>query len=212
MEWRRKVIVAQRAMVVAVAATVLMITLGLGVRAQDDGETLTIGLNEYKGSGVSGWASLMPIDEGVQVTMAVEGKAVTGNHPSHVHTGTCDDFDPDPLYPLTTVILDPLSDDGTSKTTVEDVTLDELLGDDYVILVHKSAEELTNYFVCGDIKRSNTFSGRTGAGSMGPPSAGVGTASPASSSRALLSAGVGALVAVLLAASVPMWRRRAARD
>ena len=34
------------------------------------------------------------------------------------------------------------------------VRLRDLRRDDYVILVHKSPEELTNYFVCGDIKRS----------------------------------------------------------
>jgi hypothetical protein len=77
-----------------------------------------------------------------------------GNHPTHIHTGTCANFDPDPTYPLTTVILEDVSDVGVSETTVEEVRLRDLLRADYVILVHKSPEELTNYFVCGDIKRS----------------------------------------------------------
>ena len=84
--------------------------------------------------------------------MKLSGEQLTGNHPTHIHTGTCADFDPNPTYPLTTVILDDVSDAGISETTVENVRLRDLLASDYVILVHKSAEELTNYFVCGDIK------------------------------------------------------------
>ncbi len=211
MEGQHKVIVARPGLVISAIALVFMIAVRTEVGAQESGEKLTIALNEYQNSGVSGWASLTPKDDGVQVTMAVEGKAVRGNHPSHVHTGTCADFDPNPLYPLTTVILDPLSDDGASKTTVEDVSLDELLDDDYVILIHKSAEELTNYFVCGDIKESNTFTGPTTAGSMVPPDAGVGAAYSAVPSRAPFFTAVGALTLTLLAASLPLWRGRVQR-
>ena len=151
-----------------VRATVLAWVLVVGVltagaagtpvwtAAQTD-EQLTIALNEYQDSGVSGWATLVPTEDGLRVEMAVEGEPVTGDHPTHVHTGTCENFDPNPTYPLTTVILDPLSADGLSATTVGEVTLEELLDDDFVILVHKSTSELTAYFVCGDINQSNAI-------------------------------------------------------
>lgn len=126
--------------------------------AAQDNESVTLPLNEYMNSGVSGTATLEPRGNATRVTMELSGEPVTGDHPTHIHTGTCADFDPDPTYPLTTVILDDVSDAGTSVTTVEDVRLRDLLRDDYVILVHKSAEELTNYFVCGDIKMSASVS------------------------------------------------------
>jgi hypothetical protein len=80
---------------------------------------------------------------------------ITGDHPTHIHTGTGDDVDPNPLYPLTTVILDPADDLGLSTTDVDDVSLDELLAEDFVILVHQSQDELTTYLVCGEIKETS---------------------------------------------------------
>src|SRR4051794_1164933 len=81
----------------------------LAASAQDTPDTITIALNEYKGSGVSGWATLTANGDGVKVQMAVQGAAVTGDQPTHIHVGTCADFDPNPKYPLTTIVLDPLS-------------------------------------------------------------------------------------------------------
>jgi hypothetical protein len=139
--------------------------------AAQDNLSLTIPLNEYENSGVSGTATLEATEGGTHVEMSLRGEPLTGNHPTHIHTGTCADFDPDPTYPLTTVILSDVSDTGVSETTVEDVRLRDLLDADYVILVHKSAEELTNYFVCGDIKMSEaatetaSHAPRTGIGS-----------------------------------------------
>ena len=140
------------------AITVVMALAGwAGLRpvAAQEEDRLTIALNEYQGSGVSGTATLTAAGEGVQVSMELAGDVLTGGHPTHIHTGTCDDFDPDPTFPLTTVILDEVSDEGVSATAVDAVSLDALLADDYVILVHLSPEELTTYFVCGDIKPSN---------------------------------------------------------
>lgn len=132
--------------------------------AAQDNESITIQLKEYKNSGVSGTATLDSFGNDTSVAMELSGDPVTGNHPTHIHTGTCANFDPDPTYPLTTVILDDVSDAGTSETTVEGVRLRDLLRADYVILVHKSAEELTNYFVCGDIKMSAAVNHVPGAG------------------------------------------------
>lgn len=149
----------------------------LTARAQDNPKTITIALNEYKGSGVSGWAMLTADGKGVKVQMAVEGAAITGDHPTHIHAGTCVDFDPNPKFPLTTVVLDPLSSDGVSETSVPDISLDDLLAGDYVILVHKSHMELTTYFVCGDIKTSNAIAPPAAgeAGTVSMSETGVGT-------------------------------------
>ena len=140
-----------RAIALAAFVVIATSTLEAPVAAQNN-DSITIPLNEYENSGVSGTATLEAFGNGTRVTMELSGDPVTGNHPTHIHTGTCANFDPNPTYPLTTVILDDVSDTGMSETTVEGVRLRDLLRDDYVILVHKSAEELTNYFVCGDIK------------------------------------------------------------
>jgi len=174
--------------------------------AQGDPEDLTIALNEYEDSGVSGWAALTLDGDGVRVAMAIEGDPVTSDHPTHIHTGTCADFDPNPTYPLTTFVLDPLSSDSTSKTTVDDVSLDELLADDYVIVAHKSARELTTYFVCGDIKQSNAFTGPRTAGSASVPSTGTGPV-VTDATGALGTAGRGMLAVSLVLAGFSLRRR-----
>jgi hypothetical protein len=131
-------------------------------------DRVTVPLREYENSGVSGTATLKQTDEGLHVSMTLTGEPLSGNHPAHIHTGTCADFDPDPIYPLTTVILDDVSKTGMSNSTVEDVELDDLLRDDYVILVHESPDELTNYLVCADIKMSASINGvaKAGVGSL----------------------------------------------
>lgn len=112
---------------------------------------VTIPLNEYQGSGVSGIASLSAVGNYVQVSLRLEGMPIVGEHPAHIHTGTCEDFDPNPIFPLTTVDLGVIDGQGGSRSLVQDVSLRDLLADNYVIVVHKSAEELTSYFICGDI-------------------------------------------------------------
>jgi hypothetical protein len=178
------------------------------IAAQDTPETITIALNEYQDSGVSGWATLTAEGDGVAVQMAVEGDQVTGDQPTHIHTGTCEDFDPNPTYPLTTIVLDPLSADGVSQTSVPDVSLDELLSGDYVILVHKSMAELTNYFVCGDIKTSNAISppGPGAAGSVEMAGTGSGSAIAPSTGQTWLL--IGSIIAALLLAGVALQLRR----
>ena len=191
-------------------AVLLMIVLRPGVTVQASTIDLMIELNEYKGSGVTGWAKLTPTIDGMRLTMAVEGTAVTGNHPTHIHTGTCDDFDPNPTYPLTTFILDPLTDDGSSKTVLADISLQKMLADDYVILVHKSMEELTTYFVCGEIKKSNAYVGPRSAGSITVPGTGTGSSAVNGdiSSGAPLLASIGALCMVAALLSLDARRRR----
>ena len=195
----------------AVAAVGLALLAVIAPAAAQDEETgLAIALNEWENSGVSGWAALTPDGDGVRVEMAVEGAEVTGDHPTHIHIGTCDDPDPNPLFPLSTVILDPLSADGTSVTTVEDVTLDELLADDFVILVHPSESQLTPYLVCGDINRANAIPApdAASAGSVTAPSTGAGGDSAPGRAGGILPTALGAAAAALIGAR--MLRRRAA--
>lgn len=142
-KWRRSVSLL-------VVPVFCLVALAVPASAQTVSQ-ITIPLNEYQGSGVSGMASLSAVGNYVQVSMRLNGAPIVGEHPAHIHTGTCENFDPNPIFPLTTVDLGWVDGEGGSRSLVMDVSLRDLVGDDYVILVHKSAEELTNYFVCGDI-------------------------------------------------------------
>lgn len=121
------------------------------VSAQEQTLRVTVDLNEVEDSGISGTAVLTAAAEGVEVVMELGGAELDGDHPTHIHTGTCDDFDPNPLYPLETVVLSSVDDQGLSDTMLDDVALETLWDGEYVILVHQSAEELTSYLVCGEI-------------------------------------------------------------
>ena len=213
----------RHSLTIAAAVALSCAALLRPVAAQDDGR-LTIPLNENENSGVSGTATLAAEGENTRVSLELSGDPVTGDHPSHIHTGTCADFDPDPLYPLTTVILDEVSDEGESDTTVEDVALDDLLADDHVILVHPSAEELYPEWVCGDIKadagggdeqadaggedgQAGADGGTGGAGRIDRmPSSGVGSA--AEGRGAPLPAFLGALAVLAAAAAGGLRLRR----
>ena len=141
---------------VGIASLFFAIVIGLlpsaAAVAQESGMSLTVDLQEFDDSGVTGTAVLTETTEGgVLVSMTLTGETVDGNHPTHIHTGTCSNFDPNPLYPLETVNLSPVNQEGVSETTVADTDLASLQEGEYVILVHESPENLTNYLICGDI-------------------------------------------------------------
>jgi hypothetical protein len=199
------------------------VTLATPAAAQDN-RSLTIPLNEHENSGISGTATLEADGGATHVAMELTGEPLTGNHPTHIHTGTCANFDPDPLHPLTTVILDEINDEGVSETTVEDVRLRDLLAEDHVILVHPSAEELFPELVCGDIKADGGTGGsrddaaavvqgtpgadQASTGVTEAPKAGVGSAQIGLSWTTLIG-----LLAVLFAmASVALASKRGVRD
>lgn len=185
----------------------------VGAQSQDDSESITIDLNEVEESGVSGSATLTAKGDEVIVSSQIEGEMVTGDHPTHIHTGTCEDFDPDPTFPLNTVVLDPVDNEGVSETTVDAISLDELLRGDWVILVHKSAEELTTYLVCGDIKADEDGQNadqQEGVGGMSEvPSAGAGTAVSDRGGATTLLIALGTVVALTAVAGIAMRRLRA---
>jgi hypothetical protein len=151
---------------------------------------------------------------------------VVGENPTHIHTGTCEDLDPNPKYPLNDVELNTTELVGLSDTVV-DVPLDELLSTPHLILIHKSAEELNTYYACGNIVAGMTADAAedSGGGGVTTDEAGARTAGESEShamgnmgsgpvsgaSGALgLAGGVG-LVAVAFALMAVTLRRRQLR-
>src|SRR5215213_4419908 len=106
------------------------------VGAQDN--SVTIDLNELNDSGISGTATLTDNGDGT-TTVEIQVDGATGGHPAHIHEGTCDDLNPNPQYPLTNVDADGLS------TTDVDVSLDDLLSEQYAVNLHLSADNVATY-------------------------------------------------------------------
>jgi hypothetical protein len=136
--------------------------------AQDERtrDRASVTFTELNDSGLSGTAELTARREGTAVSMQISG--VVGEHPTHIHTGTCDDLDPDPRYPLNNVELSTTELAGTSDSVV-DVPLDELLSNPHLILIHKSAEELDVYYACGNIVADTTADAAENSGIGGAP-------------------------------------------
>lgn len=104
---------------------------------------MTIELGELNDSGISGTATLRETGGATEVTISITGAA--GNHPAHIHAGTCDSLDPNPAFPLTSVDAE-----GSSVTTV-DTSLEDLTSEPFAINVHLSPEQIGVYVACGDI-------------------------------------------------------------
>jgi hypothetical protein len=94
-------------------------------------------------SGETGTATLFDGAKGLIVKLRMSGGAV--DQPAHIHKGTCEKLDPKPTYPLKIV------HDGTSETTIPDVTLAMLAKGTYAINVHKSPTEVPIYVACGNL-------------------------------------------------------------
>ncbi len=152
-------------------------------------------------SGVVGAASLTAKGERTVVEIRLDG--AMGDHPTHIHQGTCDDLDPNPEFPLTNVQLMSAGLTGMSATTI-DVPLQELLETDHLILIHRSAKDIGSYIACGNIVAGKLSAKEAAAagGSAPLPNTGAGAQVPDRSAirwylliaAGLISAAVGSLL------------------
>jgi hypothetical protein len=141
--------------------SVVVATYGTAKAAQPS--SVTVVFNPINDSGVKGTATLTADGDKTIVELSVTG--VRGHHPDHIHRSTCANPEPVPTYPLSDVVLNPADVIGHSTTTV-DVSLEQLLNEPYLILIHKSHEEIDVYLACADITASTPMPA-TGAGSGG---------------------------------------------
>ena len=113
-------------------STALLVALALGGSAGAQGmRSVELQLTQSRDSGVSGTASLQDVQDGVEVTLNMQGLPEAGiEHINHVHGGgTCGDDraeNPAPVtLPLTTITAE-ANGTGSATTTLEDVTVGEL--------------------------------------------------------------------------------------
>jgi hypothetical protein len=115
--------------------------LSSGPAAADTGQTVIVTLNALNGSGESGTATLHAQgSKTVVVLKLVNGSGI--EQPAHFHVGTCDKYQPRPLYALEDVV------DGKSTTTLN-VPIDKLTGGDLIVNVHKSYADIATQAACG---------------------------------------------------------------
>lgn len=142
-----------------------MLVLGGSAFAQEE-KSVQLQLTPSRDSGVSGTATLTDVEGGVKVELSMKGLPEEGvKHINHFHGGgTCAD-DRDGRTAPVTIPLEPVvaNADGTGSatTTIKDVTLDELLGDDQhrFILLHdkvKKGEGVPPGISCIDLPQRST--------------------------------------------------------
>ena len=132
--------------------------------AEED-KSVQLQLTPSRGSGVTGTATLTDVEDGVKVELNMKGLPKEGvEHINHIHGGgTCADDRAGRTAPVTiplnTVVAN-ADGSGTATTTIKDVTLDKLLGDDQhrFILLHakvKKGQGVTPGISCADLPQSS---------------------------------------------------------
>jgi hypothetical protein len=127
-------------------AFALLIALGLAasqaVRAESG--TIVVKMEGTNGSGESGTATLTPSGNKTIVVIKLSGGSSV-EQPAHFHTGTCDHYEPRPLYGLNDVVK------GQSTSTVNQ-PIDKLTAGNLIINVHKSYDDIATQVSCGVAK------------------------------------------------------------
>ena len=171
----------KRVFTMVFGATLLAsLVLGGSAFAQEE-KSIELQLTPSRDSAVSGTAILTDVEDGVEVELSMEGLPEEGvKHINHFHGGgTCADDREGKTAPVT-IPLEPViaNTDGTGSatSTVKDVTLDKLLGDDQerFILLHdkvKEGEGVPPGISCADLPQSSTdtnFENLPGSGGVPP--------------------------------------------
>src|SRR5918998_2933647 len=128
-------------------ALLAAVIVGGSAFAQED-QTMEVNLTQSRDSGVSGTATLEDVEGGVEVTLEMRGLPEPGiKHINHVHAGgTCADDRAGKTAPAT-IPLETIEaqEDGTGSatTTLEDISVADLFGEDKerFVLLHAQTIE-----------------------------------------------------------------------
>jgi Cu/Zn superoxide dismutase len=136
-----------------------------------EGQGVRLQLTPSRGSGVSGTAHLSEAENGVEVTLQMRNLPQPGvKHINHIHAGgTCADDRAGRTAPVTIPLKTIAArEDGTGSatTTIEDVTVSELFGEDkerYILLHAKTekGEGVPPGIACADLVRTAANMGET---------------------------------------------------
>jgi Cu/Zn superoxide dismutase len=138
----------KRVVSIVFGATLLAsLVLGGSALAKEE-KSVQLHLTPSRDSGVTGKATLTDVEDGVKVELRMQGLPQAGvKHINHIHGGgTCAEDRAGQTAPVTIPLNTVVAEDdgtGSATTTIKDVTLDELLGNDQhrFILLHAKVEE-----------------------------------------------------------------------
>jgi len=147
------------------ATLLASVVLGGSALAKEE-KSVKLHLTPSRDSGVSGTATLKEVEDGVKVELEMEGLPEKGvEHINHIHAGgTCADDRAGRTAPVTiplkTVVAE-ADGTGSASTTVKDVTLEKLLGEDQhrFILLHdkvKKGQGVPPGISCADLPQRST--------------------------------------------------------
>jgi hypothetical protein len=106
--------------------------------------SLTVNLLEQNNSKETGTATISENNGQLTVVLNMTGAPKGVAQPAHIHSGSCAELG-DIKYPLNTPT------NGVSTTTIDNLTITDLLGAPMAINVHKSTTQPNIYVACGDI-------------------------------------------------------------
>jgi hypothetical protein len=148
------------ALAITMLLAALVLALSASAGAQED-QIVEVNLTQSRDSGVSGTATLEDVEGGVEVTVEMRNLPEAGiKHINHIHAGgTCADDRAGRTAPVTIPLKTiTAQDDGTGSatTTIEDVSVAQLFGEDKerFILLHaeaKKGEGVPPGIACADL-------------------------------------------------------------
>ena len=146
---------------VTLAVALLATLVFAAIAGAQEQQAMEVQLTQSRDSGVSGTAVLEDVEGGVQVALEMRGLPEAGvKHINHIHAGgTCADDRAGRTAPVTIPLKTIAArEDGTGSatTTIEDVTVAELFGEDKerFILLHaetKKGEGVPPGIACADL-------------------------------------------------------------
>jgi Cu/Zn superoxide dismutase len=142
-------------------ALLAAVIVGGSTFAQEEAQGMSVQLTQSRDSGVSGTATLEDVEGGVEVELEMRGLPEAGiKHINHIHAGgTCADDRAGRTAPVT-IPLETITaqGDGTGSatTTIEDVSVADLFGEDKerFVLLHaetKEGEGVPPGIACADL-------------------------------------------------------------
>jgi len=134
---------------IGVAALVIAAVAAFGsVQTQAQDTEIIVTLEELNGSGISGDATLTDNGDGT-TTIDVLVDGATGDHPIHLHSGTCAELGD---------IVEPLTNVDAEGSSVTDVPLDlaTIRAAPHSINIHLSEAEIATYVACADVPTVDT--------------------------------------------------------
>jgi Cu/Zn superoxide dismutase len=148
------------ALAITMLFAALALTLSASAGAQED-QTVQVDLTQSRDSGVSGTATLKDVKGGVEVTLQMQNLPEAGiKHINHIHAGgTCADDRAGRTAPVTIplkTITAQKDGTGSATTTIKDVSVAQLFGEDKerFILLHaetKEGEGVPPGIACADL-------------------------------------------------------------